>query len=372
LLSVLLLVTAFIVYGSLYPWQFHAATIPGNPLLILLSSWPLEINRYFVKDAIINVVLYIPFGAASYLWLSHRAPSLRVLVTLVLGILLSSSMEMIQLFEPLRFCSMVDVTTNFTGTAVGIVLAARFRSMIAFRPGTGVPLLLLACSMGAILFPFMPDLSVRHLNYKLLSFISPPFSAVTFFNVLVMWLAAARLMEAAIDRYVVPLLLLILPARLVVMSITLSWLDAVPAILAVMIWFAWPLRSKRRDALLAALSIAAIVLAGLAPFHFSGTSQGFSWIPFRALFTTDWQNGVVIFFRKSFIYGSTIWLLVAAGASLRRSTLAIAVLLGGLEAVQLWLPNHVSESTDPLHALLMGYGISRFSRGNPNPSQRVC
>jgi hypothetical protein len=39
LLPVVLLVTAFIVYGSLYPWQFHAARIAGNPLEILLSSW---------------------------------------------------------------------------------------------------------------------------------------------------------------------------------------------------------------------------------------------------------------------------------------------------------------------------------------------
>jgi hypothetical protein len=278
-------------------------------------------------------------------------------------------MEMIQLFDARRDCSMVDLLTNLIGTALGIVLATRFRTMVSVRPGTGAPLFLLACWIGAILFPFMPDLSVRHLNYKLLTFTAPPFSAVAFFNLLVTWLAAARLLEAAIDRYVVPLLLFILPLRLLVSGITLSWSDAAPAILAVMIWFAWAPKSsqtfKLRDALLAALSIAAIVLVGLAPFHFSDTSQGFSWIPFRALFTTDWQGGVAIFFRKSFSYGSTIWLLVNAGAGWIGSAVAVAALLGVLETVQLRLPNHVAESTDPLHALLMAWVMNRLSRGNP-------
>ena len=37
---ILLLVIALIVYGSLYPWDFHPAQLAASPLWILLHSWP--------------------------------------------------------------------------------------------------------------------------------------------------------------------------------------------------------------------------------------------------------------------------------------------------------------------------------------------
>lgn len=373
MLPVLILVTAFIVYGSLYPWQFHAATIHGNPLAILLHSWSLSLNRYLVKDTAVNVVLYIPFGTTCYLWLSTRAARLKVPGTLLLGLLLSSSIEMIQLFDAHRVCSMVDVVTNVTGTTVGMILATRFRSMVALRPGTGAPLFLLSCWIGAMLFPFMPDLSRYHLNYKLLNFTQPHFSALPFFTLFVMWLVAARLVEAAVDRLVTPLLLFILPARLFVEGITLSWTDALPAVLALLVFFVWPPETKYgsrpREAIMATLSIIAIVLTGLAPFHFADTTQSFSWIPFRALFSTDWQAGFAIFFRKSFTYGSTIWLLTESGIALIRSSWEIALMLAWLEVNQLWLPNHVAESTDPIHALVLAWILHRLK--SPSQDRRI-
>jgi hypothetical protein len=367
LLPVLLLVTAFIVYGSLYPWQFHAASIPGNPLLILLGSWSFELNRYFLKDTAVNIVLYLPFGTACYLWLAHRAVWIRTAAPLLLALILSSSIEMIQLFDAHRVCSMIDVVTNVTGTALGAALATRFRSMVSVRPGTGGPLFLLCCWTAALLFPFMPDLSSHHLIHKLSTFTSPPFSAVAFFYLLVMWIAAARLMEAAVGRNPVPLLLFLLPVRLFVDGITLTWTDCLPAILALLIWFAWPSKSPHRDAVLAALSIGAILITGLFPFHFSTSAQAFSWIPFRALFTTDWENGFAIFFRKCFAYGSTIWLLGSAGLSLAASAVGVAALLGTLEVAQLWLPSHVAESTDPLHALLLAWIFRQLEARNRTP-----
>jgi hypothetical protein len=255
---------------------------------------------------------------------------------------------------------MIDVVTNAAGAAIGIVLATRFRSIVTIRPGAGGPLFLLCCWMCALLFPFMPDLSVYHLNLKLLQFVTPPFSAVAFFSLLVTWLAAMRLMEAAVDRYVVPLLLFILPLRLLVSGLTLAWTDCVPALMALFIYFIWPHKSPRRDAILAGLSIAAILLTGLSPFHFSGHAQDFGWIPFRALFTTDWEGGFAIFFRKSFAYGSAVWLVMSAGVSLFTAAVSVATLLAGLELVQQWLPNHVAEATDPLHVLILSWILHRL------------
>jgi hypothetical protein len=137
-----------------------------------------------------------------------------------------------------------------------------------------------------------------------------------------------------------------------------------------------PNGKARRDAVLAGLSLAAIIAAGLSPFHFSPVSQGFSWIPFRALLSTNWESGFALFVRKCFVYGSTVWLFAAAGLSLLAATAGTAVVLAGIEAVQLYLPQHVAESTDPLHVLIMAWILARLHPNvlprNEKPAKRVC
>jgi glycopeptide antibiotics resistance protein len=365
LLSVFLLVTAFIVYGSLYPWQFRPALIPGNPLWILLHSWYFALNRYFIQDTGVNLILYLPFGATCYLWLARRPAWLKLTAPLILALLLSCSMEMLQLYDAQRFCSMLDVVTNFTGAALGVAIAWRFQHKVLSRPRSAGPLMLLCCWLAALLFPFMPDLSPHHFLYKLSTFTSPPFSPLAFVNAFVMWLAAARLLEAVYPRALTPLLLLELPARLLVSGLTLTWTDCLPAVAAMMIWLFWNPRARYRDATLGVLSLTSILLTGLSPFHFSPVAQGFSWVPFKALFSANWEVGSAIFFRKCFTYGSSIWLLSAAGFNLILTSAGVAILLAAIEVIQLWLPNHVSESTDPLLALILAWMLNHLTMKRP-------
>jgi VanZ family protein len=371
LLPVLLLFTALIVYGSLYPWQFHAAAVPGNPLLILLQSWNFEVNRYFVKDTAVNIVLYVPFGAACYLWLAKRPLWLKLAMPMLLALTLSASMEMLQLFDGKRVCSMLDVVTNVVGAGLRILLAALFRPYVSMRPRAAGPLFLLLCWVSANYYPFMPDLSGYHLLAKLRALAVPSFAPVAFFSAFATWLAAVRVMEAAYSRPWFLLLLASLPLRFFVSGLTLSWTEIASAAAAAAIWLSWPVKARGHDLALATLSLLAILATGLSPFHFAPNRQEFSWIPFRALFSTDWETGFGIFFRKSFAYGSSIWLLASAGLPLRYSGAGVAIILALLEAAQLWLPNHVSESTDPLHALMLAWILARLSR-NVKRSQHVC
>src|SRR5579871_942555 len=103
---ILVIVVALIVYGSLYPWQFQARYYQESPLWILLHSWPTRFDRFLAWDVSINIALYLPLGIFAFLSLSKRfAPALRVGLPLLLGLLLSSSIEMIQLFDDSRMCS---------------------------------------------------------------------------------------------------------------------------------------------------------------------------------------------------------------------------------------------------------------------------
>ena len=62
MLRLLLIVIAFIVYGSLYPFHFDFDRTDASPLLILLHAWPAKIDRFAWRDAGVNVLLYFPAG----------------------------------------------------------------------------------------------------------------------------------------------------------------------------------------------------------------------------------------------------------------------------------------------------------------------
>ena len=72
MLRLLLIVLAFIVYGSLYPFQFDFGRTDASPLMILLHAWPAQIDRFAWRDAGVNVLLYFPLGLTAALVLARR------------------------------------------------------------------------------------------------------------------------------------------------------------------------------------------------------------------------------------------------------------------------------------------------------------
>jgi len=71
---------------------------------------------------------------------------------------------------------------------------------------------------------------------------------------------------------------------------------------------------------------------------------------------------MLTFLRKCFWYGSAIWLLRAAGWRLARAAVAVALLLGAIEGIQIHLPGRVAEITDPLLALILAVTLGLSER----------
>ena len=359
----LLLITALIVYGSLYPWQFHAAPIPASPLWILLHSWPDRFDRYIFKDIPVNIGLYVPFGTSAYLALRRLPRWLRFTLPVIGAVLLSGSMEMIQIYDAQRVCSLLDFATNVIGCGVGVALAVWIERTGVMLPSLAengsAPLYLLLCWLAARTFPLMPDLSRTRLTAKWTVFHAasplPPAAGVW----IVEWLVAWRLLALSIGdtraRRVGPWLLLVAPARFFIAGLQPTWVEFAAALCAWLIWSAWLSHRRRVDLMLAFAMAAMITLQGLAPFEFAARAQAFSWMPFHALLQTDWQTGFAVMLHKLFLYGSTIWLCLVAGIPALFAIVSVALLLGLIEAVQIYLPRHVAESTDPLLALVLGW-----------------
>jgi VanZ family protein len=366
----LLLVVALIVYGSLYPWHFNFDRSGTNPLEVLLHAWPRGIDRFALRDVATNMLLYFPLGMAAFVAAARRHGRLVAFdAALLIALGLSASMEMLQIYDPGRTCSLFDVLCNVSGAAAGAVAALVFRpeleSLARRQPGHHGPagLLLVAFWASYQLYPFFPLLSQTKLraSLELLAGIAS-FSAVEVWANAAWWLAAALAMEAFLDRMRPGWLLAAmacLPVRLFLAERSLTLSEALGAALALLFWTLLPERKRLRVGVF--LLASATVLRELSPFRFAETPHPFSWIPFAATFESSRQFAAVVVLRKAFEYGALVWLFRTQGISYARAAVAVAGSLAVLEAIQRYLPGRTPEITDSVLTLLMALVLWRLS-----------
>jgi VanZ family protein len=366
----LLLVVALIVYGSLYPWSLDFDRSGANPLWVLLHAWPQGIDRFVLRDAAINLALYFPLGVAAFLAVARRHGRLVAFdAALLIALGLSASMEMLQIYDPGRTCSLLDVFCNVSGAAAGalaaLILRPELESLARRKPGWHGPaaLLLVACWASYQLYPFFPVISQTKLRASLeLLAESASVSPVEVWANAAGWMAAALVMEAFFGNMRPRWLLAAmacLPVRLLIAQRSLTLSEALGAALALLLWSLLPERKR----LLAGVFLlaSATVLRELSPFRLAETPHPFSWIPFVATFDSERQSATVILLRKAFEYGALVWLFRARGISYARAAVAVAASLAILEAIQRYLPGRTPEITDSVVALLMALVLWRLS-----------
>jgi VanZ family protein len=376
LYRVVLIVIALIVYGSLYPWDFHSTQLAASPLWVLIHSWPTRIDRFLVRDVAVNVLIYMPVGVFGFLALRQNFRSaFAVTVTVLIALALSSGIEMTQLFDDARECSASDVVCNVSGTALGVGLGSLYQRWLK-RFLARVETAKFLHPSGAVLlfytwlayqgFPLFPVLSRTRLAEKFRGlFAAISVSPVEAFTYFVEWLVVAQLLESVLGeertRQLFPLLLLVLPAKLLIAGRTVTWSELAGAVLAAICSY-FLSEYQRRAALVGGLIVSLLILRGLAPYHWSSVANPFSWIPFSGFLAAHREFGMLIFLRKCFWYGSAIWLLRAAGWRLARAAVAVVLLLGAIEVIQVHLPGRVAEITDPLLALILAVTLGLSER----------
>ncbi|MFB3828567.1 MAG: VanZ family protein [Bryobacteraceae bacterium] len=358
MLRIALLIAVLIVHGSLYPWEFRTPSGTGNPWLTLLHAWQPVTGRRLIFDAAANVFFYVPLGVVLFAALTRRLrPGTSAAVTLLAAAALSASMEMAQLFVPHRDCSATDVLFNLSGAALGVLAAmapaGRLRPAVLARLRGDSPeaVLLLGCWMVAHLFPLIPETHRLVLLAKGKALAHPAgFQWIEAAVAATEWLAAARLARLAGGcGRVLLLLLLVLPAKVFMAGRTVTWPELAGAIAGLAL-----VGIAARRWVAPALLAGAVVLRGLEPFASGAARAVVHWTPFEVFIAGNWDMAFAMLARKVFWYGAILWLFCGAGMRLAAATGALAVLLAGIEACQVFLPGHVVESTDPVLAVLMG------------------
>ena len=312
-----------------------------------------------------------------------------VWLPVLIGFLLSVSMELVQLFVPGRDTSAIDVMTNVAGTIAGVALGIIFDKIAGPRRASALArfkrltktdrsaLILLFIWVGYLLFPFFPVLGLYVPRQRMKVFARAPiFAALPFISATVSWLAAGRLMDAAEIRSAglfLGLSILVIPAQFFIADRQPLPPDLLGALAGFLLFIG--LGRTGRSApwaspLIAIAFLLAILVRGLAPFHFGSQSSNFMWMPFSGFLNTEWQGGILILLEKFFYYGTAIWLLRASGIRLVFAAAITAAVLAAIEIAQIRLPGRTAEITDPLVAIMLAFALAAVTRDTSRDTNR--
>jgi VanZ family protein len=345
-------IVALIVYGSLYPFQFHSRPGPVGPLEHLLATCRHSMDR---GDLISNILLYLPFGVFSARSFRLLSPIARATIAGLLGLALSTAIEIAQFYDLTRSSDLCDIYADAAGAFLGAYVAFFLRrSVFSGLARQSSALLLAAIWLGYELFPYVPILSRRTYTPLVEAFRFPHFPPVDLLGHVVFWLAAAALIGELFDAGRRPILFLL---ALCILSIrllngVLTPVDLAGAALALMAWAAIS-RLPSRISLVAALFLTYAILQALQPFHFLPVARHFGWTPFLSFIEGSRYDGSRTFLEKSFTYGALVWLWTRTGLSWRVATITGVALELALRLAQVWLPGRSAEITDAIMVLML-------------------
>jgi VanZ family protein len=360
---VLLLVVLFIIYGSLFPFDFRERSYPGGPVLYLLSTWHEWDNR---GDLLANILLYLPFGFFMASALPPRfSGALGFVLATIAGVAFSSAIEITQFHDLGRVTSMGDVYANGIGAACGaaarILLGTSLRwPLIGELAANPTAALLLTMFFAYRLYPYVPVIDLHKYWHAVRPMLmAPSLPSGEFSRYLVTWLFVAAIVHVL---YGSRRFLLLFPllcgaeflGRVLIIDNTLKLDDVLSAAGAWLLWSVLLSRLPGRFSILAFAFATMITMERLEPFQFEALPRAFGWIPFASFMHGSTGVDIQAFCQKFYEYGGLIWLLNRAGMRLILSTVSTATLLFTTSLAECWVPGRSAEITDAIMALVLG------------------
>lgn len=343
------------MYASLYPFRFDGHRFA---LALETSLWDALSFRYSGPgDTIANLAAYVPIGIFARLCLPGKAIR-NSLFPIAGSALLSIAMEIAQIAIPARNPSLMDILLNVASAAIGVGLANWVWLWIAPRletmfhsniPSIAILLALVWIAMHAA--PFIPVLGMHKLRAALSPLKTLQWTPQDLARWVAAWIILGMVLRVATARLLYPLLFAASAAVSLCMKVlflghSISWSEILGLVLASPLILFGPAQMQ------AACVCLALLISGLAPFHFQETPAKFGWVPFVGLLESDWGVAFRIVSEKGYLYAGAVWMLYRSGAGRLASGVSVALLLAAIEWTQRYLPGRSPEVADPIIALL--------------------
>lgn len=184
----------FIIYNSLTPFTFNFdLSLVGERLSQM--NWDIRFWNYHevsMSDVVGSIIFYIPFGFFIFILLPYENLAVKLLVTVIYGVLLSSIMEFMQIFVAVRDASPDDFYLDCLGTAIGAVLGGvysgqvlsivrkSFYELLNDKPFLLVLFFMAAAHFVAVMIPFKVSISFSDLVSNIKEFNVKPFGYQSF------------------------------------------------------------------------------------------------------------------------------------------------------------------------------------------------
>ncbi len=353
---------AFIVYGSLYPFDFHGGSIVEAVHHLLQSN---DMRDQPWSGLIANIAFYMPLGFFCMAGQNRARPALlRLLGSTVIGAMMCLAMETIQFFDAGRISTLTDVYPNTAGTFLGSLIALLSLPWLDYRGGMDSParriaVLLLLSFLVYRLFPYAPTIDLHAYWRAVKPMVThPAVNGFDVFSYTVKWTVVAALL-ADLAGWVRSrwLILVAMPAvifcKIIIVHnhLTLSELLALPIAA-----LAWQILSSfhRRRALGVLAMLLALVIAGnrLLPFDWQAAGHAFGWVPFASVMHGSLSGNAQSLAEKTFLYTSLVWLLATAGLRYATAGILAGTVLFATSLIETHLPGRSAEITDALIALI--------------------
>ncbi len=358
----------FIIYGSMYPFEFLSSVRP-ELLQGFLQSWREPSGR---GDILGNIALFVPFGFLGFLYVSAGRSTLQALLRLgVICLALAIGCQIVQLYIPARSPSLFDVYGNgagfLMGFAVAVMIGGRQTNRLLDRHLFGsVALVLVGLWVSVRLLPFVPTIDWQ--SYKdavkpLL--LTPRFSGSEFLLSSICWMVFAQLGKSILgDRWrtaYLPLsIIMILSLEVVVVNNTVSLGDVCAGGVAVLVCLGASRQLQASGSVLAWTLLGSYTFSALFPFVTAYGPSTFHWLPFTGFLEGSMLINASALSEKLFVLGAIFWLFSETRSLSLFKVTFVAFILFMVEVAQLWNEGSTSELTDPLLVLLIGYLFLRL------------
>lgn len=353
----------FIVYASLYPFDFDAARLAHftREDWLKVIAW----RRPIRSDLIANLIFYLPFGALLTALTPRRwGPMRRFLFTVACGTALSILIELAQGFTVKRDPSLIDVMMNSMSTALASLLALGARGL-GLKPGLPelrtsrpdfVAVLIVGLWLAMHAAPFMPA-------QRFVAYFSNParaldwdWSSGAFAGFLAGYLLVGAVLRSLLRppsfwKLFLACALLSVLARIIFRDQRLALSECIGLLAALpLIWQVHAAREQTAYRLALLWAAPAFVFYALAPFDFSGAPE-FEWMRLPPL-TERLNAGEPGLLEISFFYAGAVWLLREARLPLTRIVFGMMTTALLIEVAQAWEPTRSAQLVAPSVVLI--------------------
>ncbi len=363
----LVVVSALIVYGSLFPFRFVSPENPTSGLIELFSNWSLGHSR---SDALGNLALFFPFGLlAALLARGTGATVLAHFLYIAAGGTLALACQIAQIYLPTRSAAMGDVLWNMAGLGLGMMTSRLAGSVSTptsrFQPLV-LPMVIGSLWLAAELAPMVPTLSLSSLVQNLKPLISAEFNlpdaALSAAGLFLTTALFAPALAPTLRSWTASMLVaIVVVGKIVVLGAGLGIGTCAGLLVGLLLWqFLSVYRPGEISTAAGIVLITAITLRGLAPFEFSSEPGPWHSIPFQAWLQGSLMSNVQSAAANVFLYAGLLAVIAVTGRHVLGPAVFLALWVTLLEIAQVWIVNRSGDITEPMLVLITGATLKTF------------